>query len=40
MMMTMMITTKEGDPPKLIRGIPREEARHLILRAGEEKLLI
>ena len=40
MMMMMMITTKEGDLPKLIRGISREEAHHLILRAGEEKLLI
>ena len=40
MMMMMITTKKEGDPPKLIRGIPREEARHLILRAGEEKLLI
>ena len=39
-MMMLIITTKEGDPPKLIRGIPREETRHLILRAGEEKLLI
>ena len=38
--MMMMITTREGDPPKLIRGIPREETQHLILRAGEEKLLI
>ena len=39
-MMIMVITTREGDPPKLIRGIPREETHHLILRAGEEKLLI
>ena len=40
MMLMRMISTKEDDPPKLIRGIPREEARHLILRASEEKLLI